>query len=265
MGYLIYNILLLLASPVILCVLFAKKRCRRGLTQRFGWIPRKYDLPESPVIWIHAVSLGEVVTIVPFVKALKDRYPDWTFLVSTITETGREAVEQRLADVAVHCYLPLDFPWVVEAYVRKFRPVAFVFVETELWPNLLKCFALYGVPTFLINGRLSSRSFNRYRLIKGFMEKVLSYVDLFLMQSDRDVQRIRDLGASSERTFRTGNMKFDRDGQSTSLSSPAIARPEFGLEEHEELLVAGSTHSEEEDALLGCYKRLHREHPDSVL
>jgi 3-deoxy-D-manno-octulosonic-acid transferase len=119
MAYVIYNTLLLLATPVILCVLLAKKRCRPGLTQRFGWIPRQYNLSQSPVLWIHAVSLGEVVTIVPFVKALKERYPNWTFLVSTITETGREAVEQRLADVALHCYLPLDFPWVVEAYVRK--------------------------------------------------------------------------------------------------------------------------------------------------
>jgi 3-deoxy-D-manno-octulosonic-acid transferase len=97
------------------------------------------------------------------------------------------------------------------------------------------------------------------------MGKVLSFVDLFLMQSDRDAQRIRDLGASSDRIFRTGNMKFDRDSQSTSLSSPAITTAAFGLKEHEELLVAGSTHSEEEDALLGCYARLHRDHPDSVL
>ena len=265
MGYLIYNILLLLASPVILGVLLAKQRCRRGLPQRFGWISREFDFSESPVVWIHAVSLGEVVTIVPFVKALKDRCPDWTFLVSTITETGREAVEQRLAGVAVHCYLPLDFPWVVEAYVRKFRPMAFVFVETELWPNLLKCFARHGIPTFLINGRLSSRSYNRYRLIQSFMEKVLSFVDLFLMQSDRDVQRIRDLGASSERVFRTGNMKFDQEGQSPSFASPRITRSALGLAEHEELIVAGSTHSEEEDDLLGCYTRLLRDHPVSIL
>ena len=93
MSYLIYNILLILASPVILCVLLAKKRCRRGLLQRFGRIQRQDDGLTSPVLWIHAVSLGEVVTIVPFVKALKDRYPNLRLLVSTITETGREAVE----------------------------------------------------------------------------------------------------------------------------------------------------------------------------
>lgn len=265
MSYFIYNVLLVLASPVILCILLAKRRCRRGLTQRLGWLPRRYDLFKPPMVWIHAVSLGEVITVVPLVRAMKDRYPTWTFLVSTITETGREAVEQRLSEIAVHCYLPLDFPWVVEAYVRKFRPVAFVFVETELWPNLLKCLSRYGIPTFLINGRLSSRSFQRYRLIKRFMTKVLSFVDLCLMQSERDVQRIRELGAQAEKVFRTGNMKFDQDGQSSLSSLPTITRTELGLNEDEELIVAGSTHAEEEEQLLACYARVHRVIPSSVL
>ena len=143
--------------------------------------------------------------------------------------------------------------------------MAFVFVETELWPNLLKCFARYGIPTFLINGRLSSRSFKRYRLIKGFMEIVLSFVDLCLMQSDRDVHRIQQLGADSERVIRTGNMKFDYGSQSSSFGYPTLARSTLGLDEHEELIVAGSTHSEEEEYLLGCYARLHRFFPASVL
>ena len=265
MSYLIYNFLLILASPVILGILLAKKRCRRGLTQRFGKIPHRDDGISSPVLWVHAVSLGEVVTIVPFVKALKDRYPNLTLLVSTITETGRDAVEQRLADIALHCYLPLDFPWTVEAYVRTFRPVGFVFVETELWPNLLKSLSQHSVPTFLINGRLSSRSFKRYRLIEGFMKQVLSYVDLCLMQSDRDVERIQALGASPERVFRTGNMKFDQDNSLASASSPAITRSTLGLGEDDELIVAGSTHPAEEDDLLKCYAILLRQVPSSVL
>ena len=265
MGYFIYNVLLLLASPVIVGVLLAKKRCRRGLTQRLGWIPRTLNLSQGPVLWIHAVSLGEVVTIVPFVQVLKRRFPTLTILVSTITETGREAVERRLDGIAIHCYLPVDFPWVVEAYVRKFRPIAFVFVETELWPNLLKTFARYRIPTFLINGRLSSRSFKRYRLIRGFMKKVLSFVDLFLMQSDRDVERIRELGADSERVIRTGNMKFDQGDRSISPSLPPFSRSSMGLQDNEDLIVAGSTHSEEEDYLLECYAHLVQAFPLSVL
>ena len=170
-----------------------------------------------------------------------------------------------MADIAHHCYLPLDFPWTVEAYIKTFRPVGFVFVETELWPNLLKGLSRHSVPTFLINGRLSSRSFNRYRLIAGFMKQVLSYVDLCLMQSDRDVERIRALGASPERVFRTGNMKFDPDNSAASSSSPAITRSTLGLGEDEELIVAGSTHPAEEDDLLRCYTILLRHVPSCVL
>ena len=264
MAYFIYNVLLVLASPVILGVLLMKKRSRRGLTQRFGVVPLKHDFSESSVLWIHAVSLGEVVTIVPFVNALKERCPQLRILISTITETGREVVEQRLANMALHCYLPLDYPWVVEAYIRRIRPVAFVFVETELWPNLLKGFARRGIPTFLINGRLSSRSYSRYRLIKVFMQKVLSSVTLFLMQSDRDVQRIIELGADSERVIRTGNMKFDQ-GSQPSVSLSTLTRAALGLDPHEELVVAGSTHSEEEDHLLRCYAQLYETFPNCVL
>ena len=265
MRYLLYNVLLLVASPVILLILLTKQRCRRGLFQRIGWVPKKLDSLPSPVMWIHAVSLGEVLAVVPLVKALQKRYPHWSFLVSTVTETGREAVEQRLSGVAEHCYLPLDFPWAVNAYVTRCRPSAFLFVETELWPNLLKCFARYGIPTILVNGRLSSRSFQRYRLIKGFMTQMLSFVEGCLMQSERDAQRIRDLGASPDIVYRTGNMKFDQDLGSQSLVLPQMTRSVLGLLEDEELIVAGSTHSEEEDQLLQCYTRLHQAVPASVL
>ena len=265
MRYLLYNVLLLFASPVILLILLTKQRCRRGLFQRIGWVPKKLDSLPSPVVWIHAVSLGEVLAVVPLVKALQKRYPDWSFLVSTVTETGREAVEQRLSGVAEHCYLPLDFPWAVKAYVEKCRPSVFLFVETELWPNLLKCFSRYGIPTVLINGRLSSRSFRRYRLIKGFMTEMLSFVNCCLMQSERDAQRIRELGAPPDRVYRTGNMKFDQDLESQSLELPQMTRSVLGLVEGEELIVAGSTHSEEEDQLLQCYQRLYQAVPTSVL
>ena len=265
MRYFLYNVFLIAVSPFIILILLAKKRSRRGFFQRIGWVPKKTDSLKPPVLWIHAVSLGEVVAVVPLVKALQERYPNWSFLVSTITETGREAVEQGLAGVAHHCYLPFDFPWAVQAYVKRIRPAAFLFVETELWPNLLKCFSRNGIPTILINGRLSSRSFGRYRLFRGFMTEVLSFVNYCLMQSERDAQRIQELGARSEHVCRTGNMKFDQDIQSGSASLPPITRSVLGLLENEELIVAGSTHSEEEDQLLQCYERLHRMISASVL
>ena len=172
---------LLIVSPVIVAVLLAKRRCRRGLLQRLGLEnsrpvylvhlvdrqpdrpnePDRLDRPDRPVIWIHAVSLGEVVAVTPLVNELHRRHPAYRLMVSTVTETGREAVEQRLAGVADHCYAPLDFPWVVSRFIERLQPCLYLFVETELWPNLLWHLRRRGVPTALVNGRLSTRSFAR--------------------------------------------------------------------------------------------------------
>lgn len=205
------------------------------------------------------------MTVVPLVKALHRRRPQWSILVSTVTETGREAVEQRLNGIATHCYLPLDFPWAVETFVTRLQPMAFLFVETELWPNVLRGMKRHGVPVYLINGRLSSRSFRRYRWIKRFMSDVLSCVDLYLMQSERDARRIRELGASPDRIHCTGNMKFDQEVPQSSPSGRPVTRAALGLKDHEPLLVAGSTHPHEEEELVECYRRLYQTVPESVL
>ena len=163
MWYLLYNSLLLLVSPVILCVLLAKQRCRRGLPQRLGLLPEQpREAALAPTcIWIHAVSLGEVVAVAPLVRELRRRYPEARLVVSTVTETGREAVEQRLEGLAEHRYAPLDFPWVVNQTIDLLRPNLYVFVETELWPNLLRSLRQRHIPSVLVNGRLSTRSFER--------------------------------------------------------------------------------------------------------
>src|SRR5512145_1243658 len=118
-----YNGLLLLASPVILAILLVKPRCRRGLLQRFGLSTPRLRPDQRPLIWVHAVSLGEVVAITPLVRELHRRHPDHRFAVSTATETGRDAVEQRLAGVAEHLYAPLDLPWAVARTVERLQPV----------------------------------------------------------------------------------------------------------------------------------------------
>lgn len=263
MWYLAYNILLILASPVILVTLLAKKRCRRGLAQRLGWSGPKN--PDNPLLWVHAVSLGEVVAVAPLVRELRARYPGHRLVVSTVTETGREAVEQRLAGVAEHRYAPLDFPWSVSKVVEALRPAAFLFVETELWPNLLRALARRGVPAILVNGRLSSRSYRGYRIARPFFRQVLEAVSLCLMQSERDADRMIELGARPARVLRTGNIKFDQPLPDPTVEAAGPSRRAIGLAEQEELIVAGSTHAGEEEQLLTCYQRLHREFPALVL
>jgi len=235
----LYNIGLLLASPVIVGILLSKPRCRRGLPQRLGFEGGLFglsglfgqsdrrgkpnrpdrpdrldrpDRPDCPVIWIHAVSLGEAVAAAPLVKALHGRHPEYRYIVTTVTETGREAVEQRLAGIAEHRYAPLDFSWSVAGTVARLRPALYVFVETELWPNLLWTLRDRRVPVVLVNGRLSSRSFRRQDVagIRSLYRSVLRSITLCLMQSDRDRERIIALGANSEVVHTTGNIKFDQ-------------------------------------------------------
>ena len=267
MWYLLYNSLLLLVSPIILFVLLAKQRCRRGLPQRLGLraeMPTTDPAGRSGCIWIHAVSLGEVVAVAPLVRELRRRYPETRLIVSTVTETGREAVEQRLEGVAEHRYAPLDFPWVVNQAIDRLKPSLYIFVETELWPNILRSLRRRNVPSILVNGRLSTRSFERQRLpvIRDFYRTMLNMISCCLMQSERDAQRMIDLGAEPSRVRCTGNIKFDQPVPQAAAGGTAVSKAALGLTDRELLLVAGSTHPGEEETIVNAYRILSPEFPE---
>src|SRR5438445_616057 len=196
----VYNLLLLLASPVILLILLAKKRCRPGLRQRLGWMPQ--DLVESrdgrPTIWVHAVSMGEATAVVLLVQQLTTPYPAARVLVSTVTETGKETVLRRLAGQAEHLYFPLDFPWSVRSALQTVRPNLIVVVETEFWPNFLREAAARRIPIILVNGRLSTNSFAWYRRLRPFFRRVLASFTLCTMQTDGAVPRVIILDTRGE-------------------------------------------------------------------
>ncbi len=267
MWKLLYNIGLLFATPVIMGVLLAKPRCRPGLFQRMGWHGHSSDGGGSPqpLVWVHAVSLGEVVAAAPLVKALQERHPEFRYIVTTVTETGREAVEQRLGGIAEHRYAPLDFPWAVAGMVRCLRPMLYVFVETEIWPNLLWTLRDHDVPSVLVNGRLSSRSFRRQDLpmIRSFYRSVLQTLTLCLMQTDRDGDRLVALGADPSRVHVTGNIKFDQP--LPDVRSDELLRRGFGIDEQEQLILAGSTHPGEEELLVSAYRQIVKTYPSTVL
>ena len=266
MYYVVYNVLLVLAFPIIIGLLLTKKRSQRGLWCRLGAIPVELRNVQKPVIWIHAVSLGEVATIVPLLHAMKERYPQWPLVVSTVTETGREVVLKRLEGVAVHCYAPVDFWWAVDRYVRILQPHLFILVESEFWPNLLNSLQRHQVPICLVNGRISSRSFARYRWVAGMMKRVLSCLDLALMQSVHDAERIGQLGVKPNAIHVTGNMKFDQGlEQLPSIKAHASLRSIFTGNSAEVLIVAGSTHPQEEECLLEAYRKVIAQHPQAVL
>lgn len=267
MWKLLYNIGLLLATPAIAGVLLAKPRCRPGFLQRMGWgvHPSDVGVSSRPLVWIHAVSLGEVVAVSPLVKALQARHPEFRYIVTTVTETGREAVEQRLDGIAEHRYAPLDFSWAVAGMVKRLQPVLYVFVETELWPNMLWTLREHNVPSVLVNGRLSSRSFRRQDvpLIRSFYRVVLQTLTLCLMQTERDRQRIVALGAEPASTHVTGNIKFDQPVP--EVQSDRSLRRSLGLAENEQLILAGSTHQGEEELLVSAYQKIVQTYRDVVL
>lgn len=218
-----------------------------------------------PLIWIHAVSLGEVVAVTPLVKELHRNHPDHRLIVSTVTETGREAVEQRLDGIAEHRYAPLDLPWAVARAIACWQPVLYLFVETELWPNLLWRLRDRGTPAILVNGRLSSRSFARQHVtgLTSFYRSVLRSLTLCLMQSERDVQRIVALGADADRVHRTGNIKFDQPLPAKPVD--ASFRSSLGIGERDQLVLAGSTHAGEEELIVGAYQAIVRQHASAVM
>ena len=257
MFWLIYNVLWVLGSPVIVGLLLTKKRCQRGLLARLGQVPTVLQHLPGPVVWVHAVSLGEVTAVVPFLRAMKEEDPHQTIVVSTVTETGREIVLKRLNGIATHCYAPLDFWWAVNRYVRVLNPRMFLLVESEIWPNLLTCLAQHQVPVCLVNGRISSRSFSRYRVVKRLMKRIWSLFDMALMQTAQDAERIKELGANAKVVHVTGNMKIDQLlARQPSFDSTQSIRTSLGISATELVLVAGSTHPNEEEQLLDAYQSL---------
>ena len=257
MFWVIYNTLLMLGFPVIIGLLLTKKRCQRGLLARLGKVPAPLRCLPGPVVWVHAVSLGEVTAIVPLLKAMKKEDPCQEIIVSTVTETGRELVLNQLQGIATHCYAPLDMWWAVTRYVGVLKPRIFLLVESEIWPNLLTCLAQHRVPICVINGRISSRSFSLYRLVKRFMKPVWSSFDMALMQSAQDAERIRELGVHANVVHVTGNMKCDQSlNDSNGLDSTRAMRTSLGISDRELVIVAGSTHPHEEEHLLHAYHSL---------
>ncbi len=266
MFWLIYNMLLVLCSPVIVGLLLTRKRCQRGFRGRLGKVPNELQDLSGPVVWVHAVSLGEVTAIVPLLRAMKETEPQQAIVVSTVTETGREMVLTHLNGIATHCYAPLDFWWVVNRYVRALNPRLFLLVESEIWPNLLTSLSENHVTICLVNGRISSRSFSRYQMVQRFMKRIWSCLDLALMQTVQDAERITQLGTSAKVVHVTGNMKFDQivDSQKKFDSSQSV-RTTLGIRDTEFVIVAGSTHPQEEEQLLQAYQSLSQAKKGLVL
>ena len=233
----------------------------RSLGQRLGRFGE--GLPREPRCWIHAVSVGEAATAVPLVEAITRRWPQLGIVMTTVTPTGARIVADRLAGRAVHRYFPIDLPGPVRRALDAVNPRFFLCMETELWPNLLRALAARGVPSMIANGRISDRSFRRYRLVRFFTAHMLAHVRVLAMQSEEDARRIIALGARPERVVVTGNIKSDLippEGGGDALWQRLL-----GLDDGEPVWVAGSTHRGEEAIVLDVYLHLRARMPTLTL
>ncbi len=239
---------------------------------RFGRVPLDVQKIARGCIWIHAVSVGEVLAALPLAKRLKQEFPRKPLIISTTTDTGQNLARERFDFADGFIYFPFDWTWVVRRVLMALSPSVIMILETEIWPNFLRMAKSFTIPVVFVNGRISDRSFRRYQslmslfgfALKGFFRDALANAGLFLMQSENDSSRIQELGALPDRVIVTGNLKYD---------SPLPSESGFGkwLSETAEkfarrpLIVAGSVTQGEEPMVLNAFGGLQAEFPNALL
>ena len=269
--YFIYNILLFsisfLALPFILFAMLSTKKYRSGLSQKVGFVPASIlsKLSGERPVWIHAVSVGEVMTTIPLIRKLKKKYPDQKIVLSTVTVTGNYTATLNAKEADAVIYFPFDYPFIVKRVIRTINPKLFITLETELWPNFLRALKRNHIPSVVISGRISKNSYPRYRWTRFFFSKVLENIDAFYMQTDVDARRIIDIGAPRDRVVTVGNLKFDQSLPIVTEEEKAEFYKMLYVNEGQKIFIAGSTHRGEEDIILDIFQTLKKSHPDLIL
>jgi 3-deoxy-D-manno-octulosonic-acid transferase len=266
--YFAYSVLLTLAlvlsAPWWLLEMLRHGKYRAGLGERLGAVPERLKGRHlRDTIWIHAVSVGEVLAVSRVVEELRVRQPEWRVVISTTTDTGQKLARERFGESNVF-YFPLDLGWATRPYLRALRPKLIVLVESEFWPNLLHMARRASVPVAVVNARVSDRSLPRYVRFRGLLRRVLRDISDFLAQSDEDARRLIQIGAPPERVSVGGNLKFEVKAPArTAIAdafAAAVARDPFGP-----VIVAGSTLEGEEAILLECFRHVLDSYPTAVL
>jgi 3-deoxy-D-manno-octulosonic-acid transferase len=266
--YFVYSVLLALAlvlgAPWWLLEMARYGKYRTGLGERLGFVPeRLFDRVARDTIWIHAVSVGEVLAVSRMVEELKARLPGWRIVISTTTDSGQKLARQRFGDSDAF-YFPLDFAFAVRAYLQALRPKLLVLAESEFWPNLLHETRKSGAAVAVVNARVSDRSLPRYVRFRGWLRPVMQDVVIFLAQTEEDARRLVEIGAPAQRVHVGGNLKFE---VKPPVKTPfvgafaaALRRDEIGP-----VVVAGSTLNGEEALMLVCFESIAKQYRNALL
>ncbi|HTN69969.1 MAG TPA: 3-deoxy-D-manno-octulosonic acid transferase [Methylomirabilota bacterium] len=265
MPYILYNcfstLLFIIGLPFLPLLLLLGDRFRNGLLERFAYYSRALSgaIGGSRPIWIHAASVGEVSAASELAREFKGRLPGKKIIISTFTDTGNRIARGITAADSV-LFLPLDQLWVVRRALRKLDPSILIVLETEIWPNLLREAYRKGVPTLLLSGRLSVRSFERYSLFRVFFRQVMECFSAMGMQSEEDARRIVSLGADVNRVSVVGNLKRASSAR-RGIDDAKAEKEEAAVGRQNQLLVIGSSHRGEEEILIGVYLSLKKRFP----
>ncbi len=268
MPYLLYSlvlgIVLLLSLPYWLYQMLRHGKYRRGISERMGNVPARLgSLANARVIWIHAVSVGEVFAVSGLIEQMRRSLPQYRILVSTTTDTGQDLARKHFGQQNVF-YFPMDFAFAIRPYLRVLRPELVVLAETEFWPNFLRLVHASGARLAVVNARISDRSWPRYQRYRWALERMLAHIHLFLAQTDQDRARLQSIGADPSRVHVTGNLKFDV----TLPPPPPIVesiRQSLSRDNAGPVLVCGSTVEDEEAPLLKAFENLRVSHSKAVM
>ncbi len=267
--YFLYSALLVLgllvALPYWLVQMLRHGKYRAGLGERLGRVPTRLmgGETEKPVIWVHAVSVGEVLAVSGLIGEMRRRYPQYRVVVSTTTDTGQKLARKRIGEENVF-YFPLDFVFAIRPYLRILCPQLIVVAETEFWPNFLRLAQRSGARIAVVNARISDRSWPGYRRVRRWLARVLENVELILAQSEEDRRRLVDIGAPAERVEVSGNLKFDI---APASPPPIVAslRSAFEQAGAAPVIVCGSTVDDEEPLLVQAFENVLASRPRALM
>ena len=257
---------LLVLSPYFVYQALRHNKYVGSFKQRLGYLPVSLNLDGDDSIWVHAVSVGEVLAARSVITELRGRYPRLRLFLSTTTRAGQQLARRSVTNVDGVLYFPFDWAFSVRRTLDRVQPRLFVMIETEIWPNLLRECRRRGIRTVLVNGRISYRSFPRYRLVRPFFRRVLADIDRFCVQGDEASRRLVSLGADPSRITVTGSLKFDAlEVIPTRGRGRERVLRFFRMSPNRPVLVAGSTLRGEEEAVVRAFNRLRTAGPSTVL
>ncbi len=270
--YWFYNIALVMywatLIPMLLYRLIKEEGFFQRIKQSIGYLPAelKEKISNRHAIWLHAASVGEIVATSPIVREIRKEMPEAVIVVSVVTATGYRMARQIIKDSDGLLYFPLDLPYFTNRILNIIRPKIILLVETEIWPNFLRIAEEEKIPVMMVNGRISQRSAFRYRLIHGFTKKILSSIRIFCMQSQVDKKNIIHIGADPNKVTVTGNTKYDQSYAIVSEEEKQRFRFVFGVEKDGgPVMIAGSTHSGEDDIVCRAFVKIREEFPKAKL